>query len=312
MSEWLMKRIVFYGKNGNRYKLKILNYIRRILLRFYNPVIKVQIGDKKLYMNLSHQLPIYLVQHKLYDTALARLVKQLGTNKKLNIIDVGANIGDTVALIKTSNKNVDILCIEGNHEYLSLLKKNYSDDNFVTIEATFCSDVSEIKSINLDTSGGTATIDLNTTSDKQAEFLTLDEIIKKHSRFSNIDFIKVDTDGFDYKVLRGAIEVLKNQQPFVFFELDKHFLSKNNENIMSIFELFENNEYESFILYDNYGYLVGLFTFEQLTIVEDIINYMDNKQMYLDVLMIKDSAIAKKLYESENDSIDTILKEKND
>jgi len=169
------------------------------------------------------------------------------------------------------------------------------------------SDISEVKNISLDTKNGTATIDLDLDLDNQVDFLTLDEVIKKHKGFTSIDLIKVDTDGFDYKVLRGSTQILKKQQPFVFFELDKYFLLNNNEDIMSIFDIFKNTQYESFILYDNLGYLIGLFTFNQLDIVEDIINYTYSKKMYLDVLMIKDKNIAKDLYESENKSIKSIL-----
>lgn len=308
MGEWIINRLVVYGKNSMRYRFKILNNIRRMILKFYNPIVKVQIGDKSLYMNFSHQLPLYLVQHILYDTALPRIIKKIGINRKLHIVDVGANVGDTTALIKSSNKNVKILCVEGNNAYTSLLNKNYADDDSVIIEETFCSDVSEMKNISLDTKSGTATIDLNSISDTQAKFLTFDEIIQKHPEFVNVDFIKVDTDGFDYKVLRGAIDILKNQQPFVFFELDKSFLDKNNENIMSIFDLFEKSKYESFLLYDNYGYIIGLFDFTKLDLVESIINYMDNKKMYLDVLMVKDINMAKELYKTEKESIESILK----
>jgi FkbM family methyltransferase len=307
MAEWIINKLVVYGKNNNRYKFKLLSYIRKVLLRFKDPIIKTKIGEKVLFMNFSHQLPLYLVQHVLYDTALPRIVKKIGISKKLNIVDVGANVGDTTALIKASNNNVNLLCVEGNAAYSELLKKNYKEDKTVFIEESFCSDISEAKNISLNTKSGTATIDLNIDLDNQVNFLTLDEIMKKYNEFINVDLIKVDTDGFDYKVLGGASEILKNQQPFVFFELDKYFLLKNDENTMSIFEIFKGNSYKSFILYDNYGYLVGLFTFNQLDIVEDIIDYMYNKKMYLDVLMIKDINVAKELYKSENEDIKSIL-----
>ena len=307
MAEWIIAKLVSYGKHNKRYRFQLLIYFRIILLHFYNPIIKVQIGGKSLQMNFSHQLPIYLVKHVLYDTALPRITEKIRTSKKLNIVDVGANVGDTVALIKSSNDNVRILCVEGNVAYSTLLKNNYQGDDSVFIEETFCSDISEVKNISLDTKNGTATIDLDLDLDNQVDFLTLDEVIKKHKGFTSIDLIKVDTDGFDYKVLRGSTQILKKQQPFVFFELDKYFLLNNNEDIMSIFDIFKNTQYESFILYDNLGYLIGLFTFNQLDIVEDIINYTYSKKMYLDVLMIKDKNIAKDLYESENKSIKSIL-----
>jgi FkbM family methyltransferase len=186
-------------------------------------------------MNLSHQLPLYLVQHILYDTAIPRIINTIKNNEKLFIVDVGANIGDTSALILNANPNVSILCVEGNPLFINLLKCNYKDDNRVTIEESFCSDILEENEISLDTKRGTATINSDSKNTTNFSFLTLDDIISKHNEFSKVDFIKIDTDGFDYKVLRGAISTIKQNIPLVFFELDKSLLIKNHEEIMSIF-----------------------------------------------------------------------------
>lgn len=304
MFSWVMNKLVYFSHNKLIFRAFL--YARKIILKFYDPIIEVSLsGEKLLYMNFSHQIPIYLAQFPLYDTALARLVKEVGANY---IIDVGANVGDGVALIKFSNVNVKILCVEGNTAYSNLLKKNYPDDDSIVIEEVFCSDINERKDMYLSSKGGTASFDIGLDgSGDLTTFYTLDEIVKKHPEFTNVDLIKVDTDGFDYKVIRGSLSVLKSKQPFVFFELDKKFLIRNNENIMSVFELFENCDYNRFILYDNYGYLLGLFNFTQLAIVNSLIDYMYKKEMYLDVLMIKDVDIANKLFESERLSIDNIL-----
>jgi FkbM family methyltransferase len=258
-------------------------------------------------MNLSHQLPIYLAEHKLYDTAIPRIISIINSNEKLFIVDVGANIGDTSALIINANPNVSILCVEGNPLFINLLKLNYQDDNRVTIEESFCSDILEENRISLDTKRGTATINSDTKNTTNFSFLTLDDIIQKHNEFSKIDFIKIDTDGFDYKVLRGSNSTIAQNKPLIFFELDKSFLIKNNEEIMSIFNYFEHHEYQAFLVYDNYGFLIGLFTFEQLHFVENIINYVDYKRMYLDILMVKDYDFAKKIYKTEVESIKSIV-----
>jgi hypothetical protein len=57
-------------------------------------------------MNLSHQLPLYLIQHKLYDTAIPRIINAIDSGEKLFVIDIGANIGDTAASILKRNINV--------------------------------------------------------------------------------------------------------------------------------------------------------------------------------------------------------------
>lgn len=310
MSEWLTKKLIFYSKNKMYYRFKILNLFRKVILRFYDPIIRIQIGSKFLFINFSHQLPLYLAQNILYDTALTRILNNVREkDKNIKFIDVGANIGDTVAMVKSSRNNIRFLCVEANSTYAALLKKNYKEDSSVIIEEVFCGDTREVKTIKFDANGSTATVDQNSASGEQVNFFTLDEIMKKHSEFSSIDFIKVDTDGFDYKVLRGATEILKNQQPLVFFELDKSLLLKNREDIMSIFDLFSSNYYDNFILYDNYGFLIGIFDFTELHIVKNIIDYLYNKKMYLDVLMVKNEKLARRIFESEAEAISLLLKD---
>ena len=53
MGELIINKLVFYSKNSMRIRFKILNLIRGMILKFYNPIVKVQIGDKLLYMNFS-------------------------------------------------------------------------------------------------------------------------------------------------------------------------------------------------------------------------------------------------------------------
>jgi FkbM family methyltransferase len=307
MNDYVIKIIVKSYKKKWFNVFKIFIIYRNFILRYCDPVIKFRLNNKYLLMNLSHQLPIYLVQHKLYDTAIPRIINIIKSNEKLFIVDVGANIGDTSALIINANPNVSILCVEGNPLFLNLLKLNYKDDNRVTVEESFCSDILEDNKISLETKRGTATINSDTKNTTNFSFLTLDDIIQKHIEFSKIDFIKIDTDGFDYKVLRGSNSTIAQNKPLIFFELDKSFLIKNNEEIMSIFNYFEHHEYQAFLVYDNYGFLIGLFTFEQIDLVENIINYVDDKRMYLDILMVKDFNLAKKIYKTEVVSIKSIL-----
>ena len=56
----------------------------------------------------------------------------------------------------------------------------------------------------------------------------------KQANFSP-NFIKIDTDGFDFKVLRGANNTLKTYKPVIFFEWDKIHLQAQNEDFLSIF-----------------------------------------------------------------------------
>ncbi|RAX52443.1 hypothetical protein CCY99_07275 [Helicobacter sp. 16-1353] len=68
--------------------------------------------------------------------------------------------------------------------------------------------------------------------------------------------MKIDTDGFDFKVLRSARETLEMHKPCIYFEWDKFHLEAQNENVLSIFSFLGELGYEWAIIYDNFGNLL--------------------------------------------------------
>jgi FkbM family methyltransferase len=58
--------------------------------------------------------------------------------------------------------------------------------------------------------------DHETRGRQQVRVVTLDQVLGGERR---VDFIKIDTDGFDFEVLKGAAHTLKDQEPLLFFEL---------------------------------------------------------------------------------------------
>jgi FkbM family methyltransferase len=46
----------------------------------------------------------------------------------------------------------------------------------------------------------------------------VDDFIKNHNTFSSVRFIKIDTEGHEHAVIRGAMEVLLEHRPLVIFE----------------------------------------------------------------------------------------------
>jgi FkbM family methyltransferase len=96
-------------------------------------------------------------------------------------------------------------------------------------------------------SGGTANIEK--TSEEIAETTTLDILIHDEFKdFLNSDIIKIDTDGYDYKIIRGAYNILKHKSPILFFELAPEELINNGiENPLEIFPIFNELNYHYFI-----------------------------------------------------------------
>ena len=57
--------------------------------------------------------------------------------------------------------------------------------------------------------------------------ITLDEYIEQQ-QIPKIDFIKIDTEGYEMHVLKGAVETLKKFRPLLFVELSDDNLRQQN------------------------------------------------------------------------------------
>jgi len=290
---------------------RLLLFIRKRITKYYDPEIQSFVGGKDIFLNLSHMLPVYKATLKLYDTALPRIVQYLyDINNKLVIIDVGANIGDTAALIHEVCPEATIICIEGSENFANLLEKNYGENEKVKIERTFLTDKTSSSNKKLISQNGTATLNHETSSvdddiQNTVSIDKLDNVISSKYKDLNIDLIKVDTDGFDYKVLRGSEQILIQHKPMIYFELVPALLKNNDENVMSIFTFLIELNYKYVMFYDNLGYLIGLHNINNLENIEMLTNYVDSRNMYLDVLVSVENINS--LYKSETNKINEIL-----
>ena len=255
-------------------------------------------------------LPVYKATLRLYDTALPRIVQYVhGINNKPVIIDVGANVGDTTALIHEVCQEATVICIEGSENFANLLEKNYGENEKVKIERTFLTDETTSSNKKLISQNGTATLDHEKTSidddiQNTVSIDKLDNVMSSKYNDLNIDIIKVDTDGFDYKVLRGSEQIIIQHKPMIYFELVPALLKNNDEDVMSIFTFLIELNYKHVMFYDNLGYLLGLYNINNLENIEMLTKYVDSRNMYLDVLVSAENIDS--LYKSEINKINEI------
>lgn len=181
--------------------------------------VRYQVGSFGIDLPCSHALPIYRRAFPLYDTGIGRLAR-LVSNKypKSSIVDIGANVGDTAAVIRSST-DAPLLCIEGNPAFTRLLELNVKKLGAgVSVEKKMVGQVSGKTPGEIVTERGTARIAATTKDDSEIDFSTLAEILARHVELPAPKLIKVDTDGFDIPILLGATDVLGATQPVLFFE----------------------------------------------------------------------------------------------
>ena len=128
-----------------------------------------------------------------------------------NALDIGANVGEWARpLAKKFNK---VICFEPNPNFRNCFKKNIKDPNVI------------LHPYGLSTHSHTAEQGINETHlnfvvgdteprDGDIQCRALDSF-----NFTDVDYIKIDVDGFEVPVLQGAQETLKRNNPVINIEM---------------------------------------------------------------------------------------------
>lgn len=225
---------------------------------FYSILFKLKvkstynIGLIKVKIPPNYQLPNIQKTHRLYDRFLPVLAKNINCDKI--IVDVGANIGDTAIALVQNCKNPMIL-IEPSEVFLPYLEHNIkllSSDEIsrISIIKKFVG-TGFLKGRLKHSKGGTASIEVNNESDINTH-VSLDNTVNDTS---NIILLKVDTDGFDFDVIKSAEEILTNSEPILFFEneISEDF---QFDGYNQLYTLLQQKGYKYIYIFDNFGNLI--------------------------------------------------------
>lgn len=236
----------------------------------------VKVGNYSLLANYEHPIEDYLQQFKYYSRNLPRIAKYLESKySKYTIIDVGANIGDTIALFRSEHVDQLIHAVEGDPLYTILIGQNLSLFDDVVLHKTFLGEVTKEEKIIIDNTRGTANI--NTGVGDVVTVVKFDNLAA-HNGIENIKLLKTDTDGFDFKILRGSFDTIKRDKPVLFFEYDAGYLSQQNDDGLVIFKDFLEMGYNKALYYDNYGKFLLSIEISNELILKQLYAYINKKE----------------------------------
>lgn len=304
-SQWLIDS--YCKKRKENLLIKIFNrmllIIRKIIISINSSIlIQYRLENVNLTLPFRHELPIIKKVFSQYDSAIGRIPKYL-TKKysDFQAIDIGANVGDTAIIIK-SQLDIPILCIEADDFYFHLLQLNTNNIKGISHEHSFVGDIDD-NNLQLLSYKGTARLVKSNEGNNHVHFKSLLGIIEKHKDFDNVKFLKIDTDGFDCKIIRSNINFLKRNQPVIFFEYDPYFLHLAGDDGLSVFDSLIQIGYKKLLVYDNTGsFLISTETTNR-KVIEELNNYFTGRDsvMYMDICAFHniDSDIAEIVRESE-------------
>jgi FkbM family methyltransferase len=163
---------------------------------------------------------IHKLNNNIYNYKLADYINE----RKINILyDVGANIGQFAEEMRNNNYLGEIISFEPltkAHENLSFVAKN--DDKWVVHERSAIGDFNGQIEINI--AGNSVSSSLLPMLDSHSRaaptskyignenvsIITLDSVACDYIKKDSNLFIKIDTQGYEWQVLEGARQTLKN------------------------------------------------------------------------------------------------------
>ena len=254
-----MIQLIYNGALGGGEAGRLCRRLRRRILKFHDPLVTWTVNGRALRLRMSHQLPFYRREFPTYSANLERLAAFLRKrNGRLGLIDVGANIGDSAALAGV-RPDEGCLLIEGDPSYFQLLRQNTADLTNSLCHQAMLSDQAGEASVQLTSRDGTGQVTAAGAQNDRVRLVTLDSVLDEQPRFKASHLLKIDVDGYDFRVLRGARRFVTAGHPVLFFEQDPVLLQQAGEDADAVWPWLRDAGYDRVLLYDNLGVWVGEF-----------------------------------------------------
>ena len=184
--------------------------------------------------------------------------------ERLKIIDIGAHKGETIDLFYKNFKIDKIYCFEPNLKLFNILKnqKKYNNRNVelynygvgltetnALLNVMADSASSTFNTLNLDSKYYKKKNKILTIFSKKKELLQDKQIVKiinlsnffKKKNILEIDLLKIDSEGYEYKILKGIKSLDFAKIKFIYFEHHYDLMINKGYSFSDINKLLSNN-----------------------------------------------------------------------
>ncbi len=178
------------------------------------------IGDYRLLLPPGHQLPNYQRQFPTYDNFFQEPLRRLATTSmSLEVIDVGANVGDTALAIVSAIPDVRVICVEGSPTFLTYLAKNtHGMENVRVVRAFVTPDGGHWDFTGDSSTGHLESVETSTAAKAPLTRVTPSDLCA----MSDCEVVvwKSDTDGLDLPILLSGWEDITGRCSVLWLEFD--------------------------------------------------------------------------------------------
>jgi FkbM family methyltransferase len=167
------------------------------------------------------------------------------------VVDVGGNIG-AVAL-EAARKVTDsglVVAYEPQHQTLVRLNANLNLNQFrnIQIRDMGLADVAGHGDLvhHDEANSGYVSLGMSASNKGQIKVTTLDADLARELPTCEIDLIKIDTEGSELRILKGAAETIGRCAPLLFIEQDRLNLERAGNSVCELHEWLSDNGYVFF------------------------------------------------------------------
>tara|TARA_B100000579_G_C22746652_1_gene811905 strand:- start:36 stop:857 length:822 start_codon:yes stop_codon:yes gene_type:complete len=184
-------------------------------------------GGIKWLLDLSEGIDLSIFLFGTSENKIQNLKKIFKLNKKILILDIGANIGSvSLPLAKMFYKSKVFAIEPTNFAFKKLLKNlnlNKELKKRISIDQLFLSKFNKPKKVwsswNLDNYKKQHKIHMGSLNNiKKKSYMSLDNFVK-FKKIKKIDFIKLDVDGHELDILKSGKKFFKKNKPIIFIEI---------------------------------------------------------------------------------------------
>jgi FkbM family methyltransferase len=171
---------------------------------------------------------------KIHRATILNYIKN-HTKEFNNVIDVGSHVGfwskDFTELFK------HVYAFEPINEVRECYIKNIIKDNYTLYPYGLGSVKNKVK-IQYDPNE-TGNTFITSTGNREIEVYTLDQF-----EFNKIDYIKIDAEGYEIEVCKGAVKLIEKDKPFIHIEKKKKVMNKTGLTEDIIYNFFKSINYK--------------------------------------------------------------------
>lgn len=243
-------------------------------------IVQRDLYGKKVWMPRSHSICYNLVHFPYYNSNLQRLVERYQQFRRdgFTILDIGANIGDTLLMLRQVT-TLPVRCFEGDPFYFRLLEKNSRDIPNCSLHPLLLSDRPVSQRVSNRINLGTSTFEADEAHGSLVEFTSIDEFANGHFPSEPIGVIKADTDGYDLKIIRGAAATIRKHLPVLFVEYDRSLFEKNGDDGLQFLQFLADLGYRGLLVYDNFGKLLCVTSLAEERTIHSLHTYIKDQRI---------------------------------